>query len=71
MLYYFSLIDDPFMSRTTRGGKGPGFEYWTKRPGNRNGGTPGVFTKKTTHRTERQQGKQDCRNGTTQKDIKC
>lgn len=49
------------MSRTRKGNKGPGFEYWTARPGNRHGGTPGRITKTSTHRTERQQGKTDMR----------
>jgi len=49
------------MSRTRKGGKGPGFEYWTARPGNRAGGTPGRTTKTQTHRTERQQGKDEAR----------
>lgn len=59
------------MSRTTRGGKSPGYEFWTKRPGNRYGASPGSFTKKTTHRAERQQGKQHVREGFNEKDIKC
>lgn len=42
------------MSRTYRkGGKGPGYEYWSRRPGNKNGGSPGKETKKRTHRLER------------------
>jgi hypothetical protein len=49
------------MSRTRKGGKGPGFEYWTARPGNRAGGTPGRITKTHTHRTERRQGKDETR----------
>lgn len=47
------------MSRTSRGSKGSGYEYWTARPGNKAGGVPGKLTKKTTHKSERQQGKQD------------
>lgn len=42
------------MSRSERGGKGPGFEYWSSRPGGRlispNGGK---HTKKATHKAER------------------
>lgn len=45
------------MSRTQKGQKGPGYEYWTARPGNRNGQTPGRFSKQQTHRAERRQGK--------------
>ena len=47
------------MSRTKSGGKGPGFEYWTARPGNKHGAIPGKTSKKVTHRAERQQGKAD------------
>ena len=51
------------MSRTKKGGKGPGYEYWSARPGNRCGGTlspnGGKHTKKRTHKAERQQGKQE------------
>lgn len=44
------------MSRTSKGGKGPGFEYWTARQGNRCGGFPlGKFFKKRTHSRERHQ----------------
>lgn len=52
------------MSRTKKGGKGPGHEYWTKRPGsNRHGGTPGKFTKKLTHSLERLEGKKAIKEG--------
>jgi hypothetical protein len=44
------------VSRTAKGGKGPGFEYWTARPGNR-----GKHTKKRTHKAERQIGRRDAR----------
>lgn len=47
------------MSRSIRGGKAPGLEYWTPRPGNRCGASPGAATKRRTHRAERQDGKQD------------
>lgn len=49
------------MSRTKKGGKGPGCEYWSARPGNRCGGSPGASTKRFTHRAERQEGKQEVR----------
>jgi len=49
------------MSRTRKGAKGPGFEYWSARPGNRCGGTVGKSTKIQTHRVERRQGKDDVR----------
>ena len=49
------------MSRTTRGSKGPGFEYWTARPFNKHGGllSPkgGKHHKKRTHKAERQEAK--------------
>ena len=41
------------MSRTRRGEKAPGYDYWTKRPGNKGGAPPGKFTKKMTHKAER------------------
>ena len=41
------------MSRTKKGSKAPGYDYWTARPGNKGGGIPGADTKKQTHRTER------------------
>lgn len=43
------------MSRTYRGEKGPGHEYWKSRlcPG---GETPGRWTKRQTHRKERREG---------------
>ena len=53
------------MSRTVKGGKGPGFEYWTARPGNKNGGTlsprGGKHAKRATHKAERQQGRQQAK----------
>jgi len=44
------------MSRSIKGAKGPGYEYWTNRPGNRLGAnrpTSGKWGKKRTHRLER------------------
>jgi hypothetical protein len=50
------------MSNTVRKEKGPGFEYWSRRPGNRNGaGIPGRFTKRNTHRRERLQARHQIR----------
>jgi hypothetical protein len=43
------------MSRTKKGSKGPGYEYWSKRPGKLS--TPGKDAKKRTHRLERLDGK--------------
>lgn len=45
------------MSRTKKGSKGPGFEFWTARPGNRHGGGVGKYAKRITHKIERQQNK--------------
>jgi hypothetical protein len=45
------------MSRTVKNKKGPGYEYWSRRPHNKSGGLPGKVTKKKTKRTERQTGK--------------
>jgi len=46
------------MSRTTRkGSKGPGHEYWSKRPGTKKAQSPGKFAKKLNVRLERLEGK--------------
>lgn len=42
------------MSKTIRGQKGSGYEYWSKRPGK--DGPPGKDTKRRTHRAERREG---------------
>lgn len=48
----------PFtMSRTKKGSKAPGYEYWTNRPGNRGGAIPGKTSKRVTNRAERAEGK--------------
>lgn len=48
------------MSRTVRGGKAPGFEYWSKREGNKsNYASVGATQKKITHRKERRQASAD------------
>jgi hypothetical protein len=49
------------VSRSHKGQKWPGFEYWGKRPGNKNGGLPGRITKQLTHRKERQEAKRSTR----------
>lgn len=43
------------MSRTKKGGKGPGYEYWKSRL-HPQGETPGRLTKRLTHRKERRDG---------------
>lgn len=45
------------MSRTPKRGKGPGYEYWSARPGNAQGGVPGKGKKADTHRRERRASK--------------
>jgi hypothetical protein len=43
------------MSKTKKGAKGPGFEYWSKRPNSMS--QPGKASKKVTHKKERGQSK--------------
>jgi len=43
------------MSRTKKGAKAPGYEFWSARP--KSGTGHGPFAKKVTKRTERQQNK--------------
>lgn len=48
------------MSRTSKGKKAPGYDYWSSRPrkGTKPQGMsspPGPYTKKLTHRSERRQ----------------
>jgi hypothetical protein len=43
------------MSRTKKGAKGPGYEYWSKRPNSMS--APGKISKKRTHRLERIESK--------------
>lgn len=49
------------MSRSKTGSKGPGFEYWAARPGNRGGGVLSPHGdkrhKKRTHKMERRLNK--------------
>lgn len=45
------------MSRTKKGAKGAGYEYWSKRP--LAGDPPGAETKKRTNRIERRKRKVD------------
>lgn len=48
-------------SRHNRSGKGPGYDYWGRRPGNRGGACPGKYggkeVKTRTHRIERRNAK--------------
>ena len=43
------------MSRTRRGSKGPGYDFWSRRP--HSGAGYGREVKKRTHRTERREAK--------------
>ncbi len=45
------------MSRTIKGSKGSGYDFWTRRPGNTGCSGYGPFVKHTTHRRERTQSK--------------
>jgi hypothetical protein len=45
------------MSRSIKGAKGPGYEYWGRRPCN--GYPPGRWAKTLTHRRERRSNKKD------------
>lgn len=45
------------MSRTIRGAKPVGYDYWSARPLNRGGGFVGKFTKTLTSRIERRNNK--------------
>lgn len=50
------------MSRTRKGSKAPGYDYWSARPGNRHGALGyGPYAKRRTHRLERQSGKKTTR----------
>jgi len=46
------------MSRTRKGSKPGGFEFWSKRPGNF---ARGRYAKTITHRIERRDSKSECR----------
>lgn len=46
------------MSRTLKRGKGPGFDYWSRRPGNESCcNSPGDGVKRRTHKAERRSAK--------------
>lgn len=49
------------MSRTRKGSKPAGFEFWSARPGNKHGNLMGKDAKRFTHRRERQEGRRSCR----------
>jgi hypothetical protein len=47
------------MSRTKKGSKGPGYEYWKSRLGGIE--DPGAVTKKLTHKKERNRSRENVR----------
>ena len=51
------------MSRTKKGKKSGGYEYWSARPGNMGGAVPGKDSKRKTHRAERRQNKKKNQDG--------
>lgn len=46
------------MGKTVRGGKGPGYEYWSRRP-SKGCTCPGKENKKITHKLERRQANKE------------
>lgn len=53
------------MSRTIKGSKSIGSDYWTARPGNKGGGGLGPFYKRQTHRAERRINNQEAKHAFT------
>lgn len=51
------------MSRTVRGKKPCGYEYWGRRPCKLLYRDAGPYTKKMTHRAERKAGKKEAQHG--------
>ncbi len=51
------------MGRTKKGSKGPGYEYWSRRPSKAKFPSPGKTTKTITHRMERADAKRKLREG--------
>ena len=49
------------MTRTKRGSKPIGYEYWSARPGNKHGQAPGKDAKRKTKRAERRIAKAEIR----------
>lgn len=47
------------MSRTHKGSKPVGYDFWSARPFNRGGGGSGAYAKKRTHKAERTLGKRE------------
>ena len=55
------------MSRTVRGSKADGFDFWSRRPHSGNGFGP--ITKRLCHRTERLQGRDEVRRQITAMEV--
>lgn len=55
------------MSKTRRGSKGPGYEYWSGRPFHMD--PPGKFSKRRTHKAERQQAEADIQLGLSDREL--
>lgn len=51
------------MSRSKKSSKGPGSEYWSKRPGTKKVNSPGKFAKKINTRLERIESKKKVAEG--------
>jgi hypothetical protein len=49
------------VSRTKKGNKGAGFEYWGRRPTKYPFADPGKAVKKNTHKLERKEGKREAK----------
>mgnify|MGYP003427396584 CR=1 FL=1 len=48
------------MGKTKKGSKGPGYDYWARRPGNEGKcNSPGKGVKQLTHKRERLQQKKE------------
>lgn len=51
------------MSKTKKGSKGMGHDYWSKRPGTKKNSNPGKDAKKLNVRLERIEGKKRIKEG--------
>ncbi|MCB5206097.1 hypothetical protein [Methylovorus mays] len=51
------------MSKSIKGAKGPGHEYWSRRPQGGGNGTPGAYNKSLTHKAERHQSQTEIQTG--------
>jgi hypothetical protein len=49
------------VSRTSKGAKPPGYDYWSRRPGNHGAQGHGPDVKRRTHRKERRLGDRELR----------